>query len=79
MRVQVRILDPHYYDRNGYLHIDADSLGWSEVPLSTNDVCEHSDTICFECLESWTYDYEVRFVHHGRDMTTDDLRGFDDR
>jgi hypothetical protein len=79
MSVVVRRLDPHYYDRDGNMHIDLESFEWHEVSLSATNTCEHCESICLGCLESWTCDYEVRLVRYRRELTSDDLRGFDGR
>ena len=79
MRVVVRRLDPHYYDRDGNMHIDFESFDWHEVSLSTTDACEHCESVCLDCLESWTCDFEVRLARNRRELTGNDLRGLDDR
>lgn len=32
------------------------------VKIKTNpNLCEHIETVCSECVESWSIDYEIRF------------------
>jgi hypothetical protein len=39
---------------------DTDDQPWMSLPVRRPDVCEHVDTVCSQCLESWSWGYDLR-------------------
>ena len=37
-----------------------DEQPWRSLPVRRADVCEHVDTVCQECLESWSWSHDPR-------------------
>jgi hypothetical protein len=56
---KVRLRNPEHYDASENLVVPPDLLSWIEVPYLLPLQCEHVETMCRECQESWELDYEV--------------------
>lgn len=65
-KLQFRMLDPEYYDKDGNMCIKAKDLEWEDCPdgmiKAIPDDCNHRETICMICIESWCTDWEFRLV-----------------
>jgi hypothetical protein len=58
--VLVRLKDIFYHDRDGQLHLNDDVLKWERVRYLKGGTCEHLETICDYCIDSWRNDYDVK-------------------
>lgn len=58
--VQVRLRSPEGYmpKPDGRMFVEPRWLEWSEVPFLLEG-CEHKETVCPHCLDSWLNDHEV--------------------
>ena len=58
--VQGRMVDPSFTDAAGDLH-PGDLDDWHPIQLGGN-TCDHTDTICGDCVDSWLCDWNLRMV-----------------
>lgn len=58
--MKVRIRDPHHYTPTGELVVDPTALyDWIQVPFLSVSECEHAETVCSHCIDSWAADWEI--------------------
>ena len=57
---KVRIYDPQSYNPDGTMFVDPAALEWNEVAYLEPDLCDHQESMCRECRDSWEIDHEVQ-------------------
>lgn len=58
---RVRLKDMFHKDREGNLYLNRpETLGWNRVRFMNPLECDHTETMCNECIDSWRCDYDVR-------------------
>jgi hypothetical protein len=62
----VQLKDPSF-ERDGQLYVSSTDLtDWREVPYILNaKECEHTETMCPECIATWEIDYFVKVSSEG--------------
>lgn len=56
---KIRLYRPEGYTPDGRLFIVTGGLDWHQVPYLEPAECEHQESMCRECADSWECDYEV--------------------
>lgn len=54
--VKIRLRDPSF-NHDGKLY-PGNLEDWSEIPVMHEEMCDHQETCCTECAESWAIDHE---------------------
>jgi hypothetical protein len=53
---------------------DDDEQPWMSLPVRSTDVCKHVDTVCSECLESWSWGHDLRVAEVPTAVDVDEHR-----
>lgn len=62
-RVEATLKEP-FFERDGNLFFDPAVAGWTVLPVkSSEEQCDHFDSLCAECARAWLTDHYVRIVH----------------
>jgi len=62
VRVEIKYRDPSY-ELDGELYFPAEYEDWQPGPVWVRgDLCCHTETMCFECIETWNLDHQIRLV-----------------
>lgn len=64
---EVMLKDPYYRDADtDEVTPMVEHMGWSQVMLMRDPInCEHTDTVCYACADSWAEDHHVRIKDDG--------------
>ena len=54
--------DDTFTDGNGRLMMCADAGKWHPIDVAVEGACEHFNTICSGCVDSWSQDWALRAV-----------------
>lgn len=57
--VRMRHRSPEGHDRDGNLFVKPELLEWLDVEYRPIGSCDHQETACRQCLDTWELDYEV--------------------
>ena len=72
--VQVKYRDPSYENERGELFYPPEDDDWRAGPdWLLPDDCEHSETMCAVCLETWQIDHRIRLTFEDHDGTVVDV------
>jgi hypothetical protein len=56
---QVLLINPAAEDANGNLIVLAAGLEWQDAEWLDLWDCEHVETMCADCVDTWNEDYEI--------------------
>jgi hypothetical protein len=61
MKLYAKVLldDPQGTDANGQMIVLAAGLEWQPVEWLDPWNCDHMETMCASCVDSWNQDYEI--------------------
>jgi len=59
LTVRIRLRKPQGYTATGQMFVKPEHLEWQTIHYLTPDQCEHQETACRSCLETWELDWDL--------------------